>query len=74
MPNLDPNVKRRNWIVLIVLVAVAVAMYVSFLMKRWAATVDAAMIVIRDLPHVLAVINAATIVVLLARLQSHPRP
>jgi hypothetical protein len=33
MPNLDPNVRRRNWIVLIVLVAVAVAMYVSFMLK-----------------------------------------
>jgi hypothetical protein len=33
MPNLDPNVKRRNWIVLIVLVAVAVAMYISFMLK-----------------------------------------
>jgi len=33
MANLDPNVKRRNWIVLIVLVAVAVAMYVSFMIK-----------------------------------------
>jgi hypothetical protein len=36
MANLDPNVKRRNWIVLIVLVAVAVAMYVSFVMKMMA--------------------------------------
>jgi hypothetical protein len=33
MANLDPNVKRRNWIVLIVLIAVAVAMYVSFMIK-----------------------------------------
>jgi uncharacterized protein involved in exopolysaccharide biosynthesis len=33
MPNLDPNVKRRNWIVLIVLVAVALAVYVSFMLK-----------------------------------------
>jgi hypothetical protein len=33
MTNLDPNVKRRNWIVLIVLVAVALAMYVSFMLK-----------------------------------------
>jgi hypothetical protein len=29
-------VKRRNWIVLVVLVAVAVAMYVSFMMKMTA--------------------------------------
>jgi hypothetical protein len=33
MPNPDPNVKRRNWIVLIVLVAVALAVYVSFITK-----------------------------------------
>ena len=33
MPDLDPNVRRRNWIVLIVLVAVAAAMYVSFMIK-----------------------------------------
>ena len=33
MPNPDPNVKRRNWIVLVVLVAVAAAMYVSFMIK-----------------------------------------
>jgi hypothetical protein len=33
MANLDPNVKRRNWIVLIVLVAVALAVYVSFMLK-----------------------------------------
>jgi high-affinity K+ transport system ATPase subunit B len=33
MPNLDPNVKRRNWIMLIVLVAVALAIYVSFMLK-----------------------------------------
>jgi uncharacterized protein involved in exopolysaccharide biosynthesis len=33
MPNLDPNVRRRNWIVLIVLVAVALAVYVSFMLK-----------------------------------------
>ena len=33
MPNLDPNVKRRNRIVLIVLVAVALAIYVSFMVK-----------------------------------------
>jgi uncharacterized protein involved in exopolysaccharide biosynthesis len=33
MANLDPNVRRRNWIVLIVLLAVALAMYVSFMVK-----------------------------------------
>jgi hypothetical protein len=33
MPNPDPNVKRRNWIVLIVLAAVALAIYVSFMVK-----------------------------------------
>jgi hypothetical protein len=33
MANLDPNVKRRNWIVLIVLAAVALAVYVSFMLK-----------------------------------------
>ena len=33
MPNLDPNVKRRNWIMLIVLVAVALAIYVSFMLR-----------------------------------------
>jgi hypothetical protein len=33
MPNVDPNVKRRNWIMLIVLVAVALAIYVSFMLK-----------------------------------------
>jgi hypothetical protein len=33
MPNPDPNVKRRNWIVLVVLVAAAAAMYVSVMMK-----------------------------------------
>jgi hypothetical protein len=33
MPNLDPNIRRRNWLVLIVLVAVALAMYVSFMVK-----------------------------------------
>jgi hypothetical protein len=33
MANLDPGVKRRNWIVLIVLVAVALAVYVSFMLK-----------------------------------------
>jgi hypothetical protein len=33
MPNPDPSVKRRNWIVLIVLAAVALAIYVSFMVK-----------------------------------------
>jgi hypothetical protein len=33
MANLDPNVKRRNWIVLIVLVAVAAAVYLSFALR-----------------------------------------
>jgi hypothetical protein len=33
MPSPDPNVKRRNWIVLVVLVAVAAAMYFSVMMK-----------------------------------------
>ena len=33
MPNLDPNVRLRNWIVLIVLIAVALAMYVGFMVK-----------------------------------------
>jgi hypothetical protein len=33
MPNPDPNVRRRNWIVLIVLAAVAVAVYASFIYK-----------------------------------------
>ncbi len=33
MPNPDPNVRRRNWIVLIVLVGVALALYVSFMIK-----------------------------------------
>jgi uncharacterized protein involved in exopolysaccharide biosynthesis len=33
MPNPDPNVKRRNWIVLIVLVIVALAVYVTFMAK-----------------------------------------
>jgi hypothetical protein len=33
MPSPDPNVKRRNWIVLVVLVAVAAALYVSFMAK-----------------------------------------
>jgi hypothetical protein len=35
MPSPDPNLKRRK-IVLIVLVAVAAAMYVSFMMKMMA--------------------------------------
>jgi hypothetical protein len=33
MPNPDPNVRRRNWIVLVVLVAAALALYVSFMVK-----------------------------------------
>jgi hypothetical protein len=33
MPDLEPNVRRRNWIVLIVLVAVALALYGSFMVK-----------------------------------------
>jgi flagellar basal body-associated protein FliL len=33
MPNPDPSVKRRNWIVLIVLAAVALAIYISFMVK-----------------------------------------
>jgi hypothetical protein len=33
MSNPDPNVRRRNWIVLIVLVALALAVYVSFMVK-----------------------------------------
>jgi hypothetical protein len=33
MAKLDPNVRRRNWIVLIVLLAVALAMYASFMVK-----------------------------------------
>jgi len=33
MPNLDPNVRRRNWIVLVILAAAALAMYVSFMVK-----------------------------------------
>jgi uncharacterized protein involved in exopolysaccharide biosynthesis len=36
MPSPDPNVKRRNWIVLVVLVAVAAAMYVTFMLKMMA--------------------------------------
>jgi hypothetical protein len=33
MPNPDPNLRRRNWIVLIVLVAVAAFLYASFIYK-----------------------------------------
>jgi uncharacterized protein involved in exopolysaccharide biosynthesis len=33
MADLDPNVRRRNWIVLVVLVAVALATYVTFMTK-----------------------------------------
>jgi uncharacterized protein involved in exopolysaccharide biosynthesis len=33
MADLDPNVRRRNWIVLIVLVAVAAATYATFMTK-----------------------------------------
>ena len=33
MPDLEPNVRRRNWIVLIVLVAMALALYVTFMVK-----------------------------------------
>jgi hypothetical protein len=33
MPSPDPNVKRRNWIVLVVLVVFAAAMYFSVMMK-----------------------------------------
>ena len=33
MPNPDPNLKRRNWIVFVVLVAVAAFMYASFIYK-----------------------------------------
>jgi hypothetical protein len=33
MADFDPNVRRRNWIVLIVLVGVALALYVSFMVK-----------------------------------------
>jgi hypothetical protein len=32
MPDLDPNLRRRNWIVLIVLAAVAVLIYASFIL------------------------------------------
>jgi hypothetical protein len=33
MPSPDPNVKQRNWIVLVVLVAVAAATYFSVMMN-----------------------------------------
>jgi len=33
MSNPDPNVRRRNWIVLVVLVGVALAIYASFIYK-----------------------------------------
>ena len=33
MPSPDPNLKRRNWIVLVVLVAVVALVYVSFIVK-----------------------------------------
>jgi hypothetical protein len=33
MANPDPNLNRRNWIVLIVLLALALATYVSFMLK-----------------------------------------
>jgi uncharacterized protein involved in exopolysaccharide biosynthesis len=33
MPDLDPNVRRRNWIVLIVLAAVAIGLYATFMLK-----------------------------------------
>jgi hypothetical protein len=32
MPNRDPNLRRRNWIVLIVLAAVAALIYASFIL------------------------------------------
>jgi hypothetical protein len=32
MPSPDPNLKRRNWIVFIVLAAVAALIYVSFML------------------------------------------
>ncbi len=32
MPDSDPNLKRRNWIVLIVLAAVAALIYASFIL------------------------------------------
>jgi hypothetical protein len=33
MPSPDPNVKRRNWLVLVILAAVALAIYVGFIVK-----------------------------------------
>jgi hypothetical protein len=33
MPNPNPNVKRRNWIVLIVLVVAVLGVYASFMVK-----------------------------------------
>jgi hypothetical protein len=33
MSDLDPNLRRRNWIVLIILVAAALAIYASFMVK-----------------------------------------
>jgi hypothetical protein len=33
MADLDPNVRRRNWIVLVVLAAVAAAVYLSFVLR-----------------------------------------
>jgi hypothetical protein len=33
MPDLDPNRKRRNWIVLVVLGALAVLLYIAVVLK-----------------------------------------
>ncbi len=33
MPHPDPNVRRRNWIVLVILAAAAAFVYASFLYK-----------------------------------------
>jgi hypothetical protein len=33
MPSPDPNLKRRNWIVLVVLAAVAIGLYATFMLK-----------------------------------------
>ena len=33
MPDLDPNRKRRNWLVLVVLVALAAVLYVVVMLK-----------------------------------------
>ena len=33
MPDLDPNRKRRNWLVLVVLGALAVLLYVAVMLK-----------------------------------------